>query len=210
MEFQGFTNADFDVFKVDGLENRMEQIQKIIRPKFEYLGTYFEAILTSQTGEEMFTHIARHARRTVNPPLDTWVAFSADKRGYKQHPHFQIGLFGTHLFVWFAVIYESPIKVNYARELKQRLTDVKCQIPDHFVWSGDHTKPDVISHSRLKEDGLDNLVSRLENVKKAEILCGLNFERSNPILQNGEQLLNTIENAFKTLMPLYMLAKKSY
>jgi uncharacterized protein YktB (UPF0637 family) len=210
MEFNGFTNDDFDVFKVDGLDARMHEIQSKIRPKFEYLGKYFEPILSTFTDEEVYTHIAKHARRTVNPPKDTWVAFASNKRGYKQHPHFQIGLFESHLFVWFAVIYESPIKTQFAKELKQHLSDIQQQIPAHYVWSGDHTQPDTISHNELKEDGLKQLVSRLENVKKAEILCGLNFDRSNSIVQDGELLLETIEDAFKTLMPLYKLAKKSY
>jgi uncharacterized protein YktB (UPF0637 family) len=210
MEFKGFTSNDFDVFKVNGLEQRMDAIQTNIRPKFEILGKHFEPFLTSYTNVEMFTHIAKHARRTVNPPKDTWVAFSADKRGYKKHPHFQIGLFESHLFVWFAVIYESPVKVNYAKELKKNLLEIKQQIPDHFVWSGDHTKPDVWCHHDIRDGGLNELISRLGSVKKAEILCGLTFDRSNPIVQDGERLLATIENGFETLMPLYKLAKNSY
>lgn len=210
MEFNGFTSKDFDVFKVEGLEARMEAIQANIRPKFEYLGKYFEPILSSQTGEEMFTHIAKHARRTVNPPKDTWVAFAADKRGYKKHPHFQIGLYESHLFVWFAVIYESPIKARFGELIGQHLPEIQKQIPDNFVWSADHTQPDVMSHGSLKYEGLTNLAKRLENVKKAEILCGLNFDRSNPIVQNGNQLLHTIEQTFETLTPLYKLAKQSY
>ena len=31
-------------------------------------------------------------RRTVNPPDDTWVAFAADKRGYKKHCHFKVAV----------------------------------------------------------------------------------------------------------------------
>ncbi|WP_397261357.1 DUF1054 family protein [Peribacillus simplex] len=28
------------------------------------------------TGDEMYPHVAKHARRKVNPPNDTWVAFA--------------------------------------------------------------------------------------------------------------------------------------
>ena len=41
-------------------------------------------------------HVAKHARRSVNPPIDTWVAFAPNKRGYKMLPHFQIGLLGIN------------------------------------------------------------------------------------------------------------------
>src|SRR4029453_11001355 len=37
-------------------------------------------------------HVAKHMRRTVNPPDDTWVAFAADKRGYKKHCHFKVAV----------------------------------------------------------------------------------------------------------------------
>jgi uncharacterized protein YktB (UPF0637 family) len=36
--------------------------------------------------------VARHARRTVNPPDDTWVAFAPDRRGYKKHCHFKVAV----------------------------------------------------------------------------------------------------------------------
>ena len=58
--------------------------------------------------------------RTVNPPNDTWVAFAANKRGYKMMPHFQIGLWETHLFVWFAVIYEAPNKAEFGKRLEEK------------------------------------------------------------------------------------------
>src|SRR5690606_10184335 len=96
--FNGFTQEDFDVFAIEGLEARMNGIKQQIRPKLEWLGQYFAPTLTMATGEEMFAHVAKHARRTINPPNDTWVAWANDKRGYKKHPHFQIGLWGTHLF----------------------------------------------------------------------------------------------------------------
>lgn len=38
MTFNGFTTEDFNVFNIDGLENRMTAIQEQIRPKLEYLG----------------------------------------------------------------------------------------------------------------------------------------------------------------------------
>lgn len=75
MEFKGFTNEDFDVFIIDGLEARMEALKETIRPKLEALGQHFAPTLSALTGDEMFVHVAKHARRTINPPKDTWVAF---------------------------------------------------------------------------------------------------------------------------------------
>lgn len=142
MAFSGFSQDDFNVFRIEGLDARMEAIKTTIRPKFEQLSNHFAPTLSSLCGDEMFVHIAKHARRTVNPPADTWVAFANSKRGYKKLPHFQIGLWETHVFVWFAVIYESPIKEQFGKLLKQNMEEIRQNIPDSFVWSKDHTKPD--------------------------------------------------------------------
>nr|WP_313787308.1 DUF1054 family protein [Paenibacillus larvae] len=88
----------------------MKAIRERIQPKFKELGELLCDDLAMMAGNEMFVHIAKHARRTVNPPKDTWMAFCHNKRGYKQHPHFQIGLFDDHVFVWLAFIYELPDK----------------------------------------------------------------------------------------------------
>ena len=39
--------------------------------------------------KHFYPHVAKHARRSVNPPKDTWVAFATSKRGYKMLPHFK-------------------------------------------------------------------------------------------------------------------------
>lgn len=208
MEFNGFTQEDFDVFKINGLEERMEAIKKHIRPKFERLGELFSPTLTVLTGDEMFPHIAKHARRTVNPPNDTWIAFANNARGYKKHPHFQIGLWETHLFVWFAMIYESPIKADYARVVSKHVGDILSKIPDTFVWSTDHTKAEATVQSSLTKEDLDHMVKRLQDVKKSELLCGIHIPRDDKLLQNGSELIQYIEDAFHHLSYLYSFSKQ--
>lgn len=209
MTFSGFTNEDFNVFTIDGLENRMNALISNVRPKLEELGQHFAPTLSSLTGDEMFPHVAKHARRTINPPKDSWVAFANNNRGYKMLPHFQIGLWNTHLFVWFAVIYEAPIKAEYGKTLLHHIEDVKNRVPDKFVWSTDHTQPNVIPHNELDEDQLEKLFKRLQTVKKAEILCGITLQREEVVNMGAEQLLQTIDGTFRKLIPLYQLAQKS-
>lgn len=208
--FAGFSEADFNVFTIDGLDERMEAIKTQIRPKFEELSTHFAPTLSSLTGDEMFVHVAKHARRTVNPPKDTWVAFAPNKRGYKMLPHFQIGLWGTHVFVWFAVIYEAPIKSAYGRILADQIDHIKEQIPQSFVWSKDYTKPAVEKMSALSETELKGLFERLEHVKKAEILCGINVSKEEAVNMTGQQWIDLIDDTFQTLTPLYELSKKAH
>ena len=207
VQFDGFQDQDFDVFKIEGLDERMTAIKEKIRPKLKLLGEHFAPTLSTLTGDEMFAHVAKHARRKKNPPDDTWVAFANNKRGYKKLPHFQIGLWETHLFVWFAVIYESPIKESFAKKLDENLNEIKSEIPSSFVWSVDHTKPEAIKHEELSQEDFSKMIHRLKTVKKAEILSGIHIDRHDPMLQNKNQLIDTIDKTFKTLMPLYNLAQ---
>ncbi|ALC91135.1 hypothetical protein AM500_16020 [Bacillus sp. FJAT-18017] len=206
MGFNGFTEDDFNVFKIDGLESRMDGIITHIRPKLEFLGNHFASALSIAAGEELFAHVAKHARRTKNPPNDTWVAFAANPRGYKMVPHFQIGLWETHLFVWFAVIYECQGKQSIGKAFINNLTEIHQSIPGNFVWSEDHTKPGATKHSSLSKVDLEASFQRLLDVKKAEILCGYHFDRDSVIKMGPSELLKDIEDVFKKILPLYKLS----
>ncbi|MDQ0206494.1 YktB family protein [Alkalicoccobacillus murimartini] len=207
--FNGFTQKDFDVFKIDGLEARMKGIQTHIQPKFQALADEVAPSLSALAGDEFFTHIAQHARRKVNPPNDTWVAFAANKRGYKMMPHFQVGLYESHLFVWFAVIYEAQVKPTLANQLLTDVSKWKRTIPEEFSWSLDHMKPSSFDHRDLSEEDLSSMFTRLRDVKKAELLCGITIDRNDPILHDGNKLLSKIEHTFKTVMPLYQEAQQA-
>lgn len=209
MAFDGFTAEDFSVFQIEGLDPRMEAIISKVRPKLEALGNHFAEELSIQTGEEIFAHVAKHARRSVNPPDDTWVAFAPSKRGYKMLPHFQIGLWETHVFIWFAVIYEAPVKEAFGKQLKKSGRKLIKDIPDSFVWSEDHTKPSAKEQSSLKKADFDRMFSRLEEIKKAEILCGVHLAKEEAVNMSGEEMVQVISESFSKLMPLYKLAQIS-
>ncbi|USK71505.1 YktB family protein [Peribacillus asahii] len=200
-----FTASDFNTFTIDGLEERMDALKERIRPKLQDLGDYFAQQLSIMTGEEIFPHVAKHARRTINPPKDTWVAFAANRRGYKMMPHFQIGLWETHLFVWFAVIYEAPNKAEFGKKLEENADLLKSIVPESFVWSIDHMRPDVIPHNELNTEDLLSMFKRLQTVKKAEILCGIQIPREEAVQLTDKELIDTIQYTFETLLPLYKL-----
>jgi uncharacterized protein YktB (UPF0637 family) len=205
MKFNGFTEDDFNVFTIDGLEDRMGALIETVRPKLDALGHHFAPTLSTMTGDEMFPHVAKHARRSVNPPDDTWVAFANNKRGYKKHPHFQIGLWKTHVFVWFAMIYEAPDKEQYGKKLEESIDRIIDIIPRNFVWSGDHTKSEVQPFSEMDKEELTSLFRRLQTVKKAEILCGIQIPREQAVKLSGDETIEIISDAFVKLLPLYNL-----
>jgi uncharacterized protein YktB (UPF0637 family) len=203
MKCEGFTRRDFNIFTIDGLEERMEAIRMRIQPKFKIIGEVLTADLSSSLQNEMYLHIAKHLRRTINPPKDTWLAIAANKRGYKQHPHFQVGLFDDHLFIWLAFIYELPNKENMAKNFLNNLGHITETIPDHFYVSLDHTKKDA---KLINEIDLKSSLERFRDVKKAEFLIGRHLSPDDPIVQDGDKLVQFIRETFETLIPIYKLS----
>ncbi|UKJ46216.1 YktB family protein [Lysinibacillus sp. ACHW1.5] len=197
-----WTNKDFKVFTIDGLEQRMDALNLHVRPKFNQLGEDFSAYFSSQLGEEFFPHVAKHARRTVNPPKDSWVAFAPYKRGYKSLPHFQIGLWHTHLFIVLAIIYEAPQKNVMAERLLAHKSLIE-QLPDDFIVSGDHMSPEAVSLEEAREDKLEELLIRLRDVKKGEFLIGRHIPKEQATKLTVSELHQLTEDTFNSLLPLY-------
>lgn len=194
-----WTEKDFEVFRMDGLEARMEGLDQHIRPKFHELGQEFSDDLAAKLGHEMFPHVAKHARRTVNPPKDSWVAFAPYKRGYKALPHFQIGLWESHVFIILAVIYEAPTKSAIADKLMKK-TSLLTKLPKEYVVSGDHMKPDAES---ISKDTVNHYLHRLAQVKKAELVVGRHIQASDATQLSKEEFFRLVENTFEELLPLY-------
>ena len=205
MNLEGFVQNDFDTFKIEGLSERMEAIQKRIQPKFRAIGEPLTEDLSMMLGNEMHLHIARHARRTVNPPNDTWLAICNNKRGYKQHPHFQVGLYDDHLFIWLAFIYELPNKQKIATTFLEHMDDISRLVPSHYVVSMDHMKKGKES---MDEIDLHSALERFRNVKKAEFLIGRHIASNDPIVKDGHALYEVVIDTFETLLPLYTLSYK--
>lgn len=204
-QFQGFTDQDFNVFEIEGLDSRMEALIETIRPKLNELGQHFSQELSILSGDEMFPHVAKHARRTINPPKDTWVAFAPNKRGYKMMPHFQIGLWGTHLFIWYAVIYEAPAKAEIGKKFMKNIDFIQNHVPADFSWSVDHMQPGSQKHEDLTKEDLEMMFTRLQTVKKAELLCGVQIPREQAIKMSGDEFIKKVTDTFEQLMPLYKL-----
>lgn len=203
MKFDGFNQNDFETFTIDGLEERMEAIQTRIQPKFKEIGQELTDSLSAKIGSEMFLHIAKHARRTVNPPKDTWLAIAGNKRGYKQHPHFQLGLFDDHVFIWLAYIYELPHKSSIANTFLENIDQFSTAIPKDFVVSMDHMKKESFP---ITEIDLEKTLIRFRDVKKAEFLVGKQIAANDPILKDGQRFAELVESTYDTLLPFYKLS----
>jgi len=205
MGFSGFSEKDFATFKIDSLEGRMKAIQERIQPKFQSIGEELVDYLSTQLGNEMFVHIAKHARRTVNPPNDTWTAFSYNHRGYKMTPHFQIGLWDDRVFVWLAYIYELPHKQSIAQLFIDHIKKLQDMIPGDYNISTDHMKK---SDKKLMDIDFNQTLHRFRDVKKAELLIGKQFSSDDPLLKDGSAFFQAVKSIYDDLIPIYQLSLK--
>lgn len=196
-----WNESDFEVFETPGLEARMSALIERVRPKFEELGTQYASYFSGKTGDEFFPHVAKHMRRTVNPPNDSWVAFAPYKRGYKAVPHFQIGLWESHVFIILAVIYEAPNKSGMAEQLLR--SNLMKQLPEDIVVSGDHMKPHASSLKELGEEGSAKLLARLRDIKKGEFVIGRHVPRKKAAAMSRKQFEQLVEKTFDDLLPVY-------
>lgn len=93
-----FSQADLEVFTISGFDERMQAIRERVHPKLRELAEELVEPLSQKAGEPLHPHVAKHARRSVNPPEDTWAAISPGKRGYKKYPYVGVAVsrFGVH------------------------------------------------------------------------------------------------------------------
>lgn len=120
-------------------------------------------------------------------------------------PHFQIGLWETHIFIWFAVIYEAKNKVSFGHSLEKNLDKIHKEIDDTFVWSQDHTRPEAFMHKNLSKKDLKTMFQRLQTVKRAEILCGYHIPREEAVTMSPQSFIEKTESVLKQLAMLYKL-----
>ena len=113
----GFTPVDFEVFKVEGFSARMQEIYARVRPKLVRLGDELAPELARKLHLEFFPHVARHARRTVNPPPETWAAFGPSPKGYKRYGYLALCISGAGLHARMVVKSEADRRPEMARGL---------------------------------------------------------------------------------------------
>ncbi|MGO3212439.1 MAG: DUF1054 family protein, partial [Ruoffia tabacinasalis] len=96
-----FTEEEFNLFNIKGLDTQMALIRSEIQPLFRYYGHFISEHIQTKLNstESLPVHVAKHIQRSVHELESTWCAIGGDNRGYKKYPHFQIGIKGEYLFI---------------------------------------------------------------------------------------------------------------
>ena len=114
----GFSRGDFEVFSIEGFSARLEKIYERIRPRLIRLGAELTPELSRKLRMELFPHVAKHLRRTVNPPGETWMAWGPSAKGYVGHPYLALCISGAGIHARAVVKAEAENRAEMGRRIK--------------------------------------------------------------------------------------------
>jgi uncharacterized protein YktB (UPF0637 family) len=199
----GFTPADFAVFRVEGFNERMQQIYARVRPKLVRLGDELAPVLARRLHMEFFPHVARHARRTVNPPPETWAAFGPSPKGYKRFGYLALCISGAGIHARAVVKSEADHRPEMGRLLKARSAQLIKDLNGTSVgrydkWSFDKLPVQVAVDAEF----VSALAQSLEK-KSGGIDIGFGWGSREALRLDREEVLD----AFRELESLYRVLR---
>jgi len=203
-----FGTADFKVFDVNGFQPRMSQIRERIRPKLEALGHSLAPAIQHTTGDETFMHVAKHARRTVNPPDDTWVAFAADKRGYKKHPHFKVAVSRHCVRFLFEIGPEHADKKRWGAAWKKsapNLGAVLRRVKGLAWFKNEHDETPAAALGDMTPDDVAAFAEHIVRTRDGQLVLGRVVSADEAARWTEAQYRAAALETFRALAPLYRL-----
>lgn len=192
---------DFDVFTIDGLEKRMEALQARVQPKFELLGRLFADHLSSHGTDEFYPHVAKHARRTVNP-LPTAGLPSLQQKGDIKRCLISRLAFGRRIYSSF---WPSSMKTQIKRDCRtafqtsERPDRPACRL--YRLRRPYEAGSNSNRGSRKRRDR--SIVGPVTNRKKAEFLVGRHLDREAAVKMTEPEFLAYAEETINRLLPVY-------
>jgi uncharacterized protein YktB (UPF0637 family) len=208
MPSSAFCATDFKVFSESGFRARMAAIRERIRPKLEAVGHSLTPAVGRATGADAFPHVAKHARRTVNPPGDTWVAFGPDARGYKKHSHFKVAVSRHAVRFLFEVGPEHADKRRWAAAWKRnapRLAPVLRRVRGLAWFKNEHDEEAASSLADLTSEQLAELADELIRTRDGQLVLGRAVPAEQAARWTEAQYRDAALETFRALAPLYRL-----
>lgn len=208
MSFSGFKSPDFKVFDIPGFKPRMDAIRAQIRPKLEAVGRELLPDVTRIGGGPAFAHVARHARRTVNPPDDTWVAFALDQRGYKKHSHFKVAVSRGAVRFLFEAGPEHADKKRWAAAWKRhapKLVPVLRRGKDLGWFKDEHDEKPAAILNDLPADEIARLGEELLRTRDGQLVLGRAVPAEEAARWAPADCARAARETFHLLAPLYRL-----
>lgn len=213
MEFAGWTQEDFAVFSTEGFDERMAAIRARIQPKLDAFGRDLVVLLVADTGTEWFHHVAKHIRRSVNPPTDTWVALNRAKKGYKATVHFGVGIGAIGANACLVVKPECVEREAVARAIEQGVGVIRPLFaaagPLCFGNVPNAPREELLpAKEATAEDWLDR-ADWLRTRRMYEFELGTRFDTAAAIALGGKGLLDATLRRIREMLPLYNACVKA-
>jgi uncharacterized protein YktB (UPF0637 family) len=199
----GFTPVDFEVFKVEGFSERMQQIYAHVRPKLIRLGDELAPELARRMHMEFFPHVAKHARRTVNPPPETWAAFGPSPRGYKRYGYLALCISGAGLHARAVVKSEADKRPEMARGLKSRAAQLVKDFKGSAIARYDKWDFQKLPEGHPAEADLFTTLAEGLNKKSGGMDLGFGWNVRESLRLDRDEMVD----AFRELEPLYRILR---
>jgi uncharacterized protein YktB (UPF0637 family) len=203
-----FAASDFKVFDLQGFQPRMAALRAQIRPKLEALGEALRPGVARVTGGETFAHVAKHARRTVNPPDDTWVAFGLDKRGYKKSCHFKVAVSRHAVRFLFEAGPEYAEKKKWAAAWKKSVPGLAPTLrkAKGLGWfKNEHDEEPAALLSDLSAEEIMRLGDELIRTRDGQLVVGRRIPVDEASRWRPADYQKAALATFEALAPLYRL-----
>jgi uncharacterized protein YktB (UPF0637 family) len=208
MGFTGFTAKDFQVFATPDFTGRMGAIRQKIQPKLLTLADEMGPDFRRLVGGDIFAHVAKHMRRTVNPPADTWVAFGPDKRGYKPTQHFKIAISRHCVRFLFEIGPEYATKTKWARAWQAHADQLipALQRAKAMGWfKNEHDEDPAAELKDMSLEQIRDLGKELTRRKDGQLVFGRRVVQGDAIDLASTALEKEALLTFASLLPLYRL-----
>jgi uncharacterized protein YktB (UPF0637 family) len=208
MAFAGFTGKDFQIFAIPGFPGRMAAIRGQIQPKLFALAEEIGPKLTKAAGSDVFSHVAKHMRRTVNPPEDTWVAFGPAKRGYKKGQHFKIAISRRSVRFLFEIGPEYADKSGWMWAWERgggRLAGQLRKGPGLGWYKNEHDEEPTALVKDLSSQEIGRLSGELTRRKDGQLVFGRRMDEAEVLRLKPSEFMRAALSTFGALAPLYRL-----
>lgn len=208
MAFDGFSGKDFEVFTIPDFAGRMGKIRAQIQPKLLALGEALVPALARAVGGEVFAHVAKHMRRTVNPPDDTWVAFGPEKRGYKKAQHFKVALSRHCVRILFEVGPEYAEKGKWAAAWQRQarsLVPTLRKVKGLGWYKNEHDEEPVADLHEMAPEAVKALAQELTRRQDGQLVLGRRLAAAEVTRMRPADFERAAATALKDLLPLYRL-----
>ena len=201
----GFSVGDFQVFKIDGFNERMASLYASVRPRLLKLGDELAPQLARKLHLEFFPHVAKHARRTVNPPPETWCAFGPSARGYKRYPYLGLCISSAGIHARVVVKSEADHRPEMAAALKRKGAELTRALNGTMVSRYDNWHFNAMPATVRADEELWQQLSDSLAKKTGGIDLGVGWPLREALRLDREEVLE----GFRELEPLYRVCRSA-